>query len=519
MSSPYRDFAGRTARKLQKRLCWTMVVCAVCWCTSSTSTYAAPVNIDAHDSSADGPSPAQSQDTSRPSDTGKVLPRAQEGPGAGVAFPFNPTANAKPVPLSAFGRTLLDHGTYINLFNVSEYSAVTAGGINHGSFATNWAIAGVDLDLNRIFGVKGAALHFQINDVAGNGRSNEFNGATYTAISNFSLRDGFELRELTWDQHFLGDRLVLLAGRYNVTGAGFDTSEINCRFATFLCTTPRAFVTNTSGPNFQTSSWMADILYRPARSYYIKAAVFEEEPYLRANNHGSWPGTSWGLNESQGAEFPVELGYRTSLADDPYPREYTLGYTYDTIKYPDPFYNTRQMPLTTNRGVAQPHSGRSTIYTQLEQTIWRPTLSGTRRLIVFSDLNFLTSGYGIIRDNITVGLFDFGPFAFRPKDTFGVAVEVNLFNHRSVNQESAVAASQRLRTNISGSETLLEVNYGIHLTSGMDLTSYLEYIWHPDQLGSPAPRANLNHAVQVGATLRVNVNDVLGLPVLARTRF
>ena len=509
---------GRHRRFCILRFHRVMIAATTACCLAISSARAAPLNGITQSQSTSSSS-FQENSPPRVSPTSKPLPPTLNSPGAGSVFPANPHINVAPPQLSAVGRTLQDHGVYINLLNVSTYSAVTAGGINHGTFFSDWAILGVDFDLTRLLNIRGAAIHFQTNDVSGQGRENEFTGSTYASLSTFSVHDGLELRELTWNQQLFKDRVVLIAGRYNVTGVGFDVTEFNCRFATFLCSTPRGFIADAPGPSVQSSSWMTSILYRPAESFYMKTGVFEEEPFLRFNNHGSWPGPDWGLNYSQGALIPTEIGYKTSFRDDPYPRTYSLGATYDTMKYADAFYNVQQRPLVTAHGTAQLHSGRSTVYAQALQTIWRPTLSQDRGLVVFTFLNFRTTGYGVIQNNYTFGFFDYGPFAARPKDTVAFAVEPVLFDGRTVEEENAVAASRRIPTEASRSETLMELNYGVHIHRGVDFTPYFEYIFHPDQIGLASLRTNLNHAVQVGFKLRVDYNQLLGLPVLLRTRY
>lgn len=422
-------------------------------------------------------------------------------------------------PAAASGAELAKVGVYFNLFDVAQYQAVTAGGIDHGSFFTNWAVLETDLDLARLLDISGGAIHFAANDVAGQGRAYQFTGAYWSTLNNWALRDGMQLRELTWDQHLLDDRLLLLAGRFNATADSFDRSELYCQFATFLCSTPRMFLVDTAGPTFENSSWMGRVAYHFTKLSYVKVAVFEEEPWLRTNNHNGWPGPDWGLNQSAGALIPFEFGYKSSFRKDRYPREYVIGGTYDSIAYADPLYNTAQQAKVTHGGAPQMHSGRSTIYLQAQQMIWRPTFAADRGMILFGAANLLTSGYGVMRDSYTVGIFDWGPFRQRTEDLVAVACEVNLFNHRTVAASDLLAAKSGVPSNMSGNETELEAIYGAHLARGVTLSPYIEYVWHPDQLTSLPLRRDLDHAVQVGAMLRVSLNEMLGLPTLARVQY
>lgn len=407
-------------------------------------------------------------------------------------------------------------GFYVNLFDVSELSAVTAGGLQHDPIFGNWAYLGADLDLQRMVEIGGATIHFVANEVAGQGRQALLTGSTWATLNNWASRDGMELRELTWDQHFLNDRLLLLAGRFNPTSDGFEGSPFFCQFATFMCATPRMFLADASAPTFQASTWMARFVYRLSGPLYVKAAVFEEEPFLAANNHGGWPGPDWGLNQSQGEMIPWEIGYNSEYTSDPYPRKYVLGGTYDSIDYADYYYNTEGRPLADG-GKAQMHSGRSTIYLQGQQLVWKPAgATGINGLNIWATANYLTSGYGVMRASYTAGLFDYGPLPGRPLDTLGISMEENQFNHRVVEGADLRAAVHHDPASMSGNETMMEVVYGLHVYSGITFSPYLEYVWHPDQLGLTLPKPGLETAVQVGFMLRLNFNQMLGMPLLGR---
>ena len=465
-------------------------------------------------------SPPVSPNTAGPKDTPATMP-GQNAPlvAAPTQTGITQAVNPGPPPGNAIARFMdkaSQDGIYVNLFDVSQLQEVTAGGLQHQVFLTNWAYLGLDLDLQRIAGVSGATIHIVGNDVAGQGRQASFTGSTWATLNNWAARGGMELREFTWDQHFFDDRLLLLAGRFNATSDGFEGSPFFCQFATFMCATPRMFLADTSGPTFQVSTWMARAAFRLDGPLYVKAAVIEEEPSLTINNHGGWPGPDWGLDRSKGTFVPWEFGYNTEYTKDLYPTKLVLGGTYDSIHYADYEYNKAGQLLATHGGVAQMHSGRSTIYLQGQQLVWRPSMTGQSGLNVFATANYLTSGYGVMRASYTAGLFDYGPFSARPLDTIGLAFEDNQFNHREVEAANQRAQAHHDPATQSGNELMSEIIYGVHCTSGVTFSPYAEFIWHPDQLGLATPKPGLSHAVQIGFMLRVNLNQAIGMPLLAR---
>ncbi|MFS3137626.1 carbohydrate porin [Gluconacetobacter sacchari] len=433
-----------------------------------------------------------------------------------------PPRNGTIAPLSPPSGRLASRGVYLNVTNVMEVQGVPTGGVSHGTFVTNWLIAGVDLDLERMLGIHGASLHIAVNDVAGQGRAYQFTGAAWSTMNNWAVRDGMQLKEFTWDQHLLGDRILILAGRFNMTNDVFDGSELYCQFATFLCSTPRMFITDASGPSFQSATWALRVSGHPlARlpDFYLKGAVYEDEPRLHATNHNGWPGRDWDVSYSSGVMIPYEIGYKSSFSDDRYPRQYVVGGTYDSMPYADPLYNTLGRPVALDHGRPQMHSGRSTLYFQAQQMVWRPEFKHNRGLILFATGDILTSGQAIMRGNYTIGLFDWGPFASRPADSAAIAFEVNLWNHRVIEATGLRNRVHGVAEDMSGSEGMLEANYGVHVARGVTFSPYLEYIWHPDGLNLGKPPRDLNHAMQVGFLLRVNLNQVTNFPTLQRLRY
>lgn len=113
------------------------------------------------------------------------------------------------------GKKLSDYGVYFNGWNISQLNANVGGGYKTGSAYTNWALVGLNLDMRRIAGIPGAQIHFIIDDVAGQGRSWEYNASDWSWINTWGNHDGLQVREFTWDQELFNKHLFILAGRSN----------------------------------------------------------------------------------------------------------------------------------------------------------------------------------------------------------------------------------------------------------------------------------------------------------------
>ena len=104
-------------------------------------------------------------------------------------------------PLGAdFGRTLADHGIYIIARNLSDEIANVSGGVKRGMSFQGFTELGFDLDMDRIAGIPGGAVHFLLDDLAGQ----PFYAWSGSAYFNNRLFAGdgpaFRVNELSYEQ-------------------------------------------------------------------------------------------------------------------------------------------------------------------------------------------------------------------------------------------------------------------------------------------------------------------------------
>ncbi|WP_086641713.1 carbohydrate porin [Acetobacter tropicalis] len=416
------------------------------------------------------------------------------------------------------GQWMEKHGIYLTGWNVSQVGVVPSGGTTTGSFFNNNIGIGTDLDLKKILGILGAKIHFFALDTAGEAHAGGFTGSSWGYSSWLGAHDGFQVREFSWDQALFHNKLHILAGRGNPKGGEFEGSELYCMFSAILCSAPATLTINSAIPSTTISTWEFRVLVKPTEHTYIKGGIWEIEPSLKATNHNSWPGPDWGFDRAKGESFPVEAGYRTNFSNDLYPRAYDVGFNYDTSIYNDPLYNTKGLSKATYGGAAQPRRGRTQLYVQAQQMVWKPEEKGTRGLILFGAANFQLSGDAPVKRGFVAGLVDWGPFASRPRDYLGIAVQAFQWNDqltRAMNETYHKQGSQEKWKNY---ETMLEANYGFSIAPGIVVAPYFEYIWHPDLLGYSHLPSHVDFALQTGVSVLMQFAPTLGLPALHRVR-
>lgn len=426
--------------------------------------------------------------------------------------------NLQNKPVTAIGSALQKAGLYLNGFDFSEFQGVPSGGFDGGSYGGSWTQLGLDADMKKIAGIDGAKIHFSVTAISGRGRWWQHTGSVLSVTSTFGNHNGLQLREFAWDQAILSDKLHILVGRFN-KGGEFDSSELYCQFSTIICASPVTFMGNNGGPPYVTSSWAARVLFKPTTHTYIKAAIYANEPILTRAGHGGWPGKDWSFSRADGALLPVEIGYKTSFADDLYPRAYTIGATFDTSRYNDPIRNVAGENLVIYGGTPLQHTKQSSVYLQAQQMVWKPDPRGTRGLTLFGAANVTTKGNPPISAGIVLGALDYGPFKARPNDTAGIVFQTLWIDRSTRRVANDIVRLQGIDHKFSRKEYMVEVNYGAAVAPGLKIQPYLEYIWHPDQIYFPNPRPGVTHALQIGVMLDFELNEAFGLPRLRRTNF
>ncbi len=417
-------------------------------------------------------------------------------------------------PLGAdFGRALADDGIYLVGRNLAEELGNVSGGRKQGGLFEGYSEAGFDLDLAKSVGLTGGAVHFQLDDLQGQSFA-AYSGSSYLNNRIFAGNGpAFRLQELSYEQTLLDRRVDLRSGRIPAY-TQFDGSELYCSFITSLCRTPAGYTFDRGYPPYLAASWATIVQIRIVNAFYANLAIFENEPVLADTSHSGLPGRDWGLNYANGATIPAQLGYRTTIADDRYPRAFSIGGFYRSGLYADPLLNTTGRNLTLFGGKPRMDDGLSEVYAQAQQMVYRPDASD-RGLTAFAGANWGTSGQPDVERMVFGGIFYKGMDARRSNDTLGLAVSLVDVNPRLAEHVDSVL-SRSTGGQASRSEISYEANYGLAIAPGMSFKPFVEFISHPDQAAVSGPSANNTHAIFVGALFEVDVAHLIGLPSMGQ---
>ena len=425
-----------------------------------------------------------------------------------MAAPAPPPPPPGPPPLidlsgmgKAYGDMLKSYGIYLNGgFETNFFGYI--GGRKQGAEGQGEDTIGADLDLHQMFGLPGSAIHISVDDRWGANPS-RFDGSGISSMANYGPNDTVRLGELSWDQDLLNDHVRILVGRIadNIDFSSNDQG-IYCQFLLSTCGQVNSWYFNNGNPSYPVATWGGRVTLKPTLTSYFRFGAYQET---------SIQGTNFAYNRTfdfghnTGVFIPVELGYKTNFDQDPFPRGFDIGGWYDSSHFTEP-------------GVSVPtqfRQGRSAVYIQGSQMVFRPDMSSHRGITVFGEAQFDTANNGPIAEQLVAGMSWTGPFIGRPEDRLQFAANWWRWNRNWLTAFDAA----NFPAHQAASEWQLELDYNYALGPGITIQPVVAYIINPDYefgLFTPTRKSN-SSAWLLGAQLAIGLNGAFGLPAFART--
>jgi porin len=392
--------------------------------------------------------------------------------------------------------------------DTGQAAANPIGGIRQGSAYAGQLFFGVDGDLQRLAGIDGASFHIAVTNRHGRSLSNDAIGNNTSVQEIFGGGQTTRLTLLSYQQKLFDNRLDVEVGRL-VANIGFLNSPIYCNFQTNSACGNPTFVFKTSNFTFwPVSSWGAHAKAWLTDKVFVHAGVYEVNP--RHQQPGD-NGLDFSLKGATGAIMPFELGYSTTFANDPLPRNYGVGGWVDASDYADPVRDIAGRAAVLTGLPAQTRFGRSGIYARFDQMVWRPDPAGIQGLTLFGVAMTGTSGRLVEDYFLEIGALQTGTFAGRPFDTVGFVINTQKFSPLALSNIALAQTSLGLFRSIPKQQVMMELNYGIQITPAIRLTPNLQYIVNPDQTRFPFYRKTIPDAFVIGAKLSVDLFTLAGL--------
>ncbi len=403
-------------------------------------------------------------------------------------------------------RKLASNGVIFNATYVGEFAANASGGARQGGGYADQFAAGADVDLQRLLDIQGGSFHIEFSNRDGRNITGDTINNSTSVQQVYGAGQTYYLSTLTYEQKLFDGTLDLQAGRTELGQVAFQ-DPIYCHFqSNTICGQPAIMARTPMHHSSPVPVWGGTATVTPAKDFYALAGVFDNDTSeTQSDRHGF----DFSVDHADGVLVPVEAGYETTFADDAYPRRFDVGAIFDRSPYTYPVYQA----ATTSLGSISAR-GRTMIYLQAKQMVYRPDMTAQRGLTAFGAVAYGTDSTQPVDYSLTMGAVYQGPIASRPLDSLGFVINDTHYRDGFLNQlynfrVGALGGSQRPAENMM----MAEVDYDAYLTPWFDVMPNLQYIVNPDGLGNlPYPKSNLNDAFVVGVQIKIDLATLAGLP-------
>lgn len=384
---------------------------------------------------------------------------------------------------------LAERGITFNLAYGGQAGHNFSGGTERLTRYTDQWVFAATLDLDRLWGWKGATFQATMTDRNGRNLGADANIGNSMLIQEvYGRGQTWHLTQLWLEQRLLDDRLQIKLGRLTV---GEDFAAFSCDFQNLtFCGAQPGNLVGSYWVNWPTSLWATRVKYQAASRSYVQIGAYQVNPnYVDdgyARRHGWQPDFPDGTT---GVLLPLEVGWLPTLAGRP--GSYKIGVWYNTSPGSDLYYDVNHAARGVTGLPPLERSGQYGVYLSIQQQITgMPEGSGA---VIFLHVTQADRDTAVLDRQISLGVVYRGPFArARNMIALGLGATDNNSRHADFVRQSNARTGQRV---VAG--------------DGYEYVAEMFYSWSP--VPSMYFRPNLQYIVRPGGTPRNPNAFVLGL--------
>jgi len=378
---------------------------------------------------------------------------------------------ARPAPVSAemtgdwggLRNRIKQAGFTLRADYVSESFAAIDGGERRGTAYAQQIRAGVDADMDRLVGWKGAIIHVTLNDRRGAGISSDFVGNRLPIQEDYG---GLytRLSEATVEQNFDGGRLNLRVG-YFAMGNDLGGLAPGCNFVNAAFCAHALTLSGDSGwYNYPNARWGAAVRYKLRRDVILRTGIYQVNPALNDEQNAFKPFAAGTI----GALIPLEVEYDPGAhpGSRVLPGHYKLAAYYDTAR-------------AARQGEAGTVKGRYGVYLLFDQMVLREG-TGKRGLSLFGEFTAQPANSAAITRWAAFGLLKTGTLPGRDADTIALGyVQATINPHLRALHAATVATAPTGSDRLFFGEAVIEASYGFQACPWLNIRPDVQYVIHP----------------------------------------
>ncbi|TQL17793.1 OprB family porin [Zymomonas mobilis] len=375
--------------------------------------------------------------------------------------------------------TLKSHGVDLTVNYLGESVGNVSGGIKPGVDYADQRALGIDVDWQKLAGIKGFSTHLLLVNRVGNGVGPDYVGDNLYNESEIwgGAGHSLHLAYIYGQENLLNDKLIIAAGRLS-PGLFFNSSPIYCSFFSFgICPTPQAIRGGSQGAFSMApgNTFGGYTRYSPGYDLYVQTGVFGADSHL-----GGSSGFSWTTKDVTGVTVPFEFGWTPGQNPGENPMHFKAGFYYTTGSAKDVYYNTARQPMALYGGDPLKRRGYMAEWVGMDAMLIRHGKGANQGLTLFANYSHTDGNISVFQDLAFIGLEDHGLIKSRPLDSFGVQF---VYSHQS----AATRRSERLEQAYGIGDaypqtytSIIEAQYSAHIYNGVDLTPDIQYVIRPN---------------------------------------
>lgn len=339
-----------------------------------------------------------------------------------------------------------------------EYWNVAKGANSRGSNFDGLLEVYTDVDLDKLLGWKGGAIHANAYYIHGIGPTGDRIGSIFPA-SNIEADESFRLFELWFEQSLLENKLKVRVGSLAADGEFFisDTAA-NFINSTFGWSAATANNMAAGGPGYPLASLGARVAYSPNDDLTILAAIFNgspSDPFAEDPQKDNRHGVEFRLEDDPLIMIEAQFKYNVGL-----PGTLKLGGWRQFNHYAPEFLNPSI--LDTSNG----------LYGIVDQQVWKG--DHDEAVNAFVRVGASPDEQNLINSYVDTGVLFSGFVPGRKDDTFGTAFAYghvsNDFHRAQINDGETIASDY---------EAVIEVMYTAKIRPGFSISPDFQYTFHP----------------------------------------
>jgi porin len=383
-----------------------------------------------------------------------------------------------------FRDTLHDKGIDFSATEILSVLGNPTGGTNQGAVVEGLFYPILDLDFDKIIGMKGLTGRVTAYQIHGRGLSASNLNNNIGTATGIEAERATRLSELWVQQNFMADNISLRVGEI-----ALDQEFIIGQYASLFINSVFGFPTSPAanipggGPQYPLAGPGGRLRIGKNEPWSMQIAVTAGDPTGEADERSQQE------RNTSGTRFPIDNGifvmsettYANAGDDVDLPGTYKLGAWYHSDGAADPRWGTDGLSLSdpSSNSLARTHDGNYGFYGIVDQTLWHSATDKNQTIGGFVRFMWNPGDRNIIAYQADIGLELTGMIPSRKDDVIGAAFSYFPVTDRIIGLDKDTNRFNGTDAPVRDYEGVFELTYQAPINDWLTLQPNFQYILHP----------------------------------------